>query len=222
VTITREGGHDGYEATVLNRAQPEDGIKMQEIGSSQQKSSSAIRFIYDSRVRGWLAQVIILFALLVVVGYGLNNIGQNLHKAGITTGFGFLNEPSGFDISQTLVEYSSKSSYADALLVGILNTLLVSVLGIFFSTFLGFFLGVIRLSPNWLVSRMAMAYTEIIRNIPLLLQVLFWYLAIFGSLARPSQCPGYEWPVFFSATVACRYQSLFLNRVLWQPPSVLS
>jgi general L-amino acid transport system permease protein len=162
-------------------------VEMQNKGNSSAVSESKIRFIYDSRVRGWMAQFFVLLILFSVLGYALYNISANLSKAGITTGFGFLNEPSGFDISQTLINYSSQSTYADALVVGILNTLLVSVLGIFFSTFLGFFLGVIRLSPNWLVSRMAAAYTEIIRNIPLLLQVLFWYLAILAPLPGPRQ-----------------------------------
>jgi general L-amino acid transport system permease protein len=162
-------------------------IEMQNKGNSPAVSESKLRLLYDSRVRGWIAQFLVLLVLFSVIGYALFNISTNLHKAGITTGFGFLNEPAGFDISQTLIDYSSQSTYADALLVGILNTLLVSVLGIFFSTFFGFFLGVIRLSPNWLVSRMATAYTEIIRNIPLLLQVLFWYLAILAPLPGPRQ-----------------------------------
>lgn len=169
---------------------------MQEIGNGHQDRSSTLRFLNDSRVRGWMAQTFVLLLLLAVVGYALFNIGHNLQKAGITTGFGFLDEPSGFDISLTLIEYSSKSTYADALVVGILNTLLVSVLGIFFSTFLGFFLGVIRLSPNWLVSRMAAAYTEIIRNIPLLLQVLFWYLAILAPLPGPRQALDFNGLIF--------------------------
>ena len=139
----------------------------------------------DPRVRGWLAQALVLLLLCGVVAYGLYNITNNLNKAGITTGFGFLSQPAGFDISQTLIKYSSRSTYADAFVVGILNTLLVSVLGIIFSTILGFFLGIIRLSPNWLVSKMAETYTEVIRNIPLLLQVLFWYLAILAPLPGP-------------------------------------
>lgn len=160
---------------------------MQQTDKERGQTSAAVRFFHNTRVRAWMAQALVLLLLLIVAGYALFNIGQNLNKAGITTGFGFLGEPSGFDISQTLIPYSSKSTYADALVVGILNTLLVSVLGIFFSTILGFFLGVIRLSHNWLVSRMAAAYTEIIRNIPLLLQVLFWYLAILAPLPGPRQ-----------------------------------
>lgn len=139
----------------------------------------------DARFRGWLSQGFVLLVLVAAIAYGLINIAHNLDKAGITTGFEFLSEPSGFDISQTLIPYTSKSTYADALLVGVLNTLLVSVLGIVLSTFLGLFLGVIRLSPNWLVSRMAEAYTEMIRNVPLLLQILFWYLAILTPLPGP-------------------------------------
>lgn len=141
----------------------------------------------DPRIRGWLAQVMVLALLIVAAVYALYNIGHNLNKAGITTGFAFLSQPAGFDVSQTLIQYDSRSSYADAFVVGLLNTLLVSFLGIVFSTILGFFLGIVRLSPNWLVSKMAEGYTEVIRNIPLLLQILFWYLAVLAPLPGPRQ-----------------------------------
>lgn len=141
----------------------------------------------DARVRAWLAQACVLALLFGLAAWALANVAHNLGKAGITTGFSFLAHPAGFDISQTLIAYSSKSTYADAFLVGLLNTALVSVLGIVCSTLLGFFLGVVRLSPNWLFAKMAEAYTEIIRNIPLLLQLLFWYLAILAPLPGPRQ-----------------------------------
>lgn len=150
----------------------------------------------DPRVRGWLAQALVLALLIVVVVYALYNIAHNLNKAGITTGFAFLDQPAGFDISQTLIPYDSKSSYADAFVIGLLNTLLVSFLGIVFSSVLGFFLGIVRLSPNWLVSKMAEAYTEVIRNIPLLLQILFWYLAILAPLPGPRQAMNFGDAVF--------------------------
>lgn len=150
----------------------------------------------DARFRGWMSQAIIIIILTLLAGYGIYNVGVNLNKAGITTGFSFLSEPSGFDISQTLIEYSNTSTYARALVVGLLNTLLVSALGILFSTILGFFLGVIRLSPNWLISRMATTFTEIVRNIPLLLQVLFWYLAILAPLPGPRQAINFGDSVF--------------------------
>jgi general L-amino acid transport system permease protein len=142
-------------------------------------------WLNDPRIRGWVAQAIVLAILIVTIVYGLYNISRNLTKAGITTGFSFLGHPAGFDISQTLISYSSRSTYADAFVVGLLNTLLVSFMGIVAATILGFFLGIIRLSPNWIVARMAEAYTEVIRNIPLLLQVLFWYLAILTPLPGP-------------------------------------
>lgn len=163
---------------------------MTDMGDTSYDRPSAKRggnLLNDARFRGWVSQAIVLALLVAGVSYGIFNIAQNLHKAGITTGFGFLFEPSGFDISQTLIPYTSQSTYADALLVGVLNTVLVSALGIFFSSFLGLFLGVVRLSPNWLVSRMAGAYTEMIRNVPLLLQILFWYLAILAPLPGPRQ-----------------------------------
>jgi len=139
----------------------------------------------DAGFRAGVAQAVVLLLLVGAVWFFSYNVYHNLTRAGITTGFAFLSQPAGFDVSQSLIDSSSRSTYADALLVGILNTLLVSAMGIVCSTILGFFLGVIRLSPNWLVAKLAGAYTEIIRNIPLLLQILFWYLAILAPLPGP-------------------------------------
>lgn len=154
-------------------------------GTRNENDKMRSSLLNDPRIRGWLAQAVVLAILIAAVVYALYNISHNLNKAGITTGFAFLSHPAGFDISQTLVPYSSRSTYADAFVVGLLNTLLISFLGIIFSTIFGFFLGVIRLSPNWIVAKMAETYTEVIRNIPLLLQVLFWYLAILTPLPGP-------------------------------------
>lgn len=155
--------------------------------SARKEAVGLASFLNNKRVRGWLTQIVVVLVLAFLAGYGIYNAGVNLSNAGITTGFSFLGQPSGFDISQTLVDYSSKSTYAQALTVGLYNTLLVSFLTIFFATILGFLLGVLRLSPNWLISRMATALTEILRNIPLLLQILFWYLAILTPLPGPRQ-----------------------------------
>ena len=165
-------------------------------GSRSETNKPRRNLFNDPRVRGWLAQALVLTLLAGLAGYALYNIAHNLNKAGVTTGFGFLNDPAGFDISQTLIAYSSRSTYIDAFFVGILNTLLVSFLGIIFSTILGFFLGIIRLSPNWLISKMAETYTEVIRNIPLLLQVLFWYLAILLPLPGPRQAMHFGEAIF--------------------------
>jgi len=139
---------------------------------------------------GWngLALQILFVALLVWLGYEIvANARANLVSQHITSGFGFLNNTAGFDISQTLVPYSGSDSYTRVLLVGLLNTLLVSVIGIFFATIIGFLVALGRLSPNWLLSRVAGAYVEIIRNLPLLFQILFWYLAVLAALPGPRQ-----------------------------------
>ena len=130
-------------------------------GSRSETNKPRRNLFNDPRVRGWLAQALVLTLLAGLAAYALYNIAHNLNKAGVTTGFGFLNDPAGFDISQTLIAYSSRSTYIDAFFVGILNTLLVSFLGIIFSTILGFFLGIIRLSPNWLISKMAEARSSV-------------------------------------------------------------
>jgi general L-amino acid transport system permease protein len=142
--------------------------------------------LYDPKVRGIFYQVL----LIAVVGYlfyvAATNAIENLQRAKIASGFGFLNNTAGFDISQTLIQFSAAgSTYGDAFVVGLLNTLIVSAIGIFFTTFLGFIIGIARLSKNWMVAKVAMVYVETLRNIPLLVQLLFWYIAVLGSLPHP-------------------------------------
>jgi general L-amino acid transport system permease protein len=139
---------------------------------------------------GWngFALQVLFVAALAWLGYEIvANVRANLVSQHITSGFGFLNNTAGFDISQTLVPYSVSESYTRVLLVGILNTLLVSVIGIVFATIIGFLVALGRLSPNWLLSRVAGAYVELIRNLPLLFQILFWYLAVLAALPGPRQ-----------------------------------
>ena len=141
----------------------------------------------NSHVRGWFFQAVTL-SIFLYIGWSLwDNLQTNLSSRGITTGFGFLDTESGFGIVSHLIEYSESSSYGRAFLVGLLNTLLVSFIGIILATLLGLIVGVARLSSNWLVSRMALAYVEIIRNIPLLLQIFFWYFVVLRSLPSPRQ-----------------------------------
>jgi general L-amino acid transport system permease protein len=126
------------------------------------------------------ALVVIVVGLIAAAGH---NAAVNMAKANIAHGFGFWNNTAGFDISQTLIDYSSSAStFGRAFWVGLLNTLLVSSLAIVFSTILGFIIGIAQLSRNWLVARLARGYVELIRNIPLLLQLLFWYNAVLKSL----------------------------------------
>jgi len=134
-----------------------------------------------------LGGIALQIALIVVIGglaYGAAyNAALNLSHAHIASGFGFWNNTAGFDISQTLVTYSaSTSSFGRAFWVGLLNTLLVAAVGIVLATTLGFVIGIARLSRNWLVARLAGGYVELVRNVPLLLQLLFWYNAVLKSL----------------------------------------
>jgi general L-amino acid transport system permease protein len=142
-----------------------------------------VAFYNDPKVRSVAYQV----ALCAVIGFlvyeaAINAI-TNLERAHIASGFGFWHNTAGFDISQTLIKYSAQgSTYGRAFWVGLLNTLLVAGLGIIFATILGFIIGIARLSKNWLVSKAATGYVETIRNIPLLLQLLFWYNAVLKAL----------------------------------------
>ena len=139
---------------------------------------------------GWSGFVIqLLFvAALAWIGYEIvANVRANLQAQRITAGFGFLDNTAGFDVSQNLIPYSGSDTYTRVFLVGLLNTLLVSVIGIFFATLIGFIVALGRLSPNWLLSKIATDYVELIRNLPLLFQILFWYLAVLAALPNPRQ-----------------------------------
>ena len=127
-------------------------------------------------------------AALVWIGYEIvANARANLQSQRITSGFGFLANTAGFDVSQSLIPYSGSDTYTRVFLVGLLNTLLVAVIGIFFATVIGFLVALGRLSPNWLLSRISGGYVELVRNLPLLFQILFWYLAVLGALPSPRQ-----------------------------------
>jgi len=139
----------------------------------------------DPTFRALLVQGILLLALVAFIVMIVANTLANLEARGITTGFGFLNERAGFSIPQTLIAYSGDSTYGRTFLVGLLNTLLVSAMGIVAATLIGFLVGIARLSPNWLLARLATAYVEIFRNIPLLVQILFWYFAVLQALPSP-------------------------------------
>src|SRR3954447_8350663 len=134
-----------------------------------------VSLLYNPKFRD-IAYQVVLCGIIVFLAYSaVNNAVENLRRQKIASGFGFWDNTAGFDISQTLIDYTTTSSYGRAFWVGLLNTLLVAALGIVFATMLGFVIGIARLSKNWLVAKMAGGYVEIIRNMPLLLQLLFWY-----------------------------------------------
>jgi general L-amino acid transport system permease protein len=141
----------------------------------------------DPKVRSLAAQII--FALLVIwLGYEIyHNTSANLAKLNKSVSFGFLWTTAGFDIIQRPIEYTRDSTYLRAILVGFLNTLIVAGLGIFFATVIGFIIGIMRLSSNWVIAKIATGYVELIRNIPLLLQIFFWYAAVLKPLPGPKE-----------------------------------
>lgn len=126
-------------------------------------------------VLGWIAYEIV------------SNARTNLANQHIAAGFGFLRNNAGFDVNQTLISYTGSDTFGRVFVVGLLNTLVVSVVGIFFATVIGFIIALCRLSPNWLLSRIGEIYVELIRNLPLLFQLLFWYLAVLAALPNPRQ-----------------------------------
>ncbi|MCB1723825.1 MAG: amino acid ABC transporter permease [Gammaproteobacteria bacterium] len=152
-----------------------------------QTSASKVPLWRQPVLRALVFQIALVLALLAFGNYLLNNTLQNMEQRGITTGFGFLSNAAGFGILQSLIPYDETYTYGRTFLVGLLNTLLVAGLGIFFATLLGFFIGVARLSHNWLVARLATIYIETFRNIPLLLQIMFWYFAVLRPLPAPRQ-----------------------------------
>ena len=136
----------------------------------------------DIRFLKILAQLAFVVVLVLAALYFYRNVTNNLARQGLTVGYGFMRNPASFGIGETYIPYDPSDTYARALLVGLVNTLVVSGLGIVLTTFVGVLAGVARLSSNWLVSRFAGAYVGVIRNTPLLLQLMFWYFAVFIQL----------------------------------------
>ncbi len=153
---------------------------MTEPSNAQQTSKTAIW--NDPTFRSIAFQVLAGVAIVWFFWTIFNNTLTNMENRGITTGFAFLNNTAGFGILMTLIEYDETFTYGRTFLVGLLNTALVSALGIFFATVIGFTVGVARLSPNWLIRKFASVYVETLRNIPLLLQIFFWNFAVIQPL----------------------------------------
>jgi general L-amino acid transport system permease protein len=147
---------------------------------------------------GFVLQILFV-AVLFWVGYEIvANAKTNLENQHIASGFGFLNNTAGFDVSQSLIPYSGSDTYTRVFFVGLLNTVVVSIIGIFFATVIGFIVALCRLSPNWLLARIGGAYVELVRNLPLLFQILFWYLAVLAALPAPRQSISFFGTTFLS------------------------
>ena len=152
----------------------------------------------DKHTRGLILQIIAVIGVLLFFGYIVANTVENLDRLGVKVGFDFLSEPANYDINQTLIEYSSSDSHFRAGLVGLLNTLLVAGCGIVVATFLGFTAGVLRLSNNFVLSRLMQVYVEITRNTPVLLQILLWHGIIINSFPVPKKTEALAEGVFFT------------------------
>jgi general L-amino acid transport system permease protein len=167
--------------------------------------------IHNPKFRGIAFQALLCVVIGLLVWNAVSNAVENLERAKVASGFGFWDQTAGFDISQALIDYATTSTYGRAFWVGLLNTLLVAALGVVFATILGFIVGVGRLSGNWLVARLSGIYVETIRNIPLLLQLLFWYNAVLKSL------PGVRDSFAFPGGGLLNNRGLFLPKPLLLP-----
>ena len=163
----------------------------------------------NKKIKNLIPQFITIAVLLSIIIYFVTNAQINMGNRGIAFGFGFLNQEASFDITFSLIDYDGSYSYARAFLVGLLNTILVSVIGIFFATLLGVIVGVSRLSDNYLIAKVAEWYVEIFRNIPLILQIFFWYFAALRALPLPEKAE----PIFgvFFLTI----KGFFVPAFIW-------
>jgi general L-amino acid transport system permease protein len=165
-------------------------------------------FLNDPKVRGAIYQIAVAVIFAVFVAWVVVNTGANLKAQNKTTGFDFLWGISGFEVSFTLTGFNRTSIYWEAMLTGVVNTVLVSIISIIFATVLGFMLGIARLSSNWIVSRLAAVYVEVVRNVPLLLQLFVWYFAVLKSM------PAVKQSIVFFGDWALNQRGLYLPRPL--------
>jgi len=155
-------------------------------------------FWRDIRFLQAFAQVAFVLLLALAAGFLYANVSVNLARQGLTVGYDFLNNPASFGIGESYIRYQPSDSYGRAILVGLVNTLVVSALGIVFTTIVGIIAGIARLSSNWLISRLAGAYVGVIRNTPLLIQLMFWYFGIFLQLPAVREAIALPGPIYLT------------------------
>ena len=166
--------------------------------NKDQQQETTIPFWRDERILNVLGQIAFVIAVILLFGFIFQNMRAGLAKLGISLSLSFLKGISGFDISETPFAYSRSSSYLQAYLVGLLNTLKVSAVGIIFATILGIILGVARLSTNFIINRLAAFYLELIRNLSLLVFLIFWYLGVFLKLPKVQEAIIWPGNIFLS------------------------
>lgn len=176
------------------------------------------QLIYDTRYRGMTIQIVALIGVLLLLGWLINNTAHNLSDLGKEPSFGFLNEAAGYDINQRLVEYSSQNTHLRASFLGLLNTLLVAILGCITATVVGVLVGVLRLSKNWLVARIMTIYVEMFRNVPVLLWIVFTMAILIETLPAPRAFRGAD-P---AATMSLFDTTAITNRGVYVPEPLFS
>ena len=169
----------------------------------------------NQKIKSIIPQLLTLLFVVAVIGFFTINAQLNMEERGIDFGYGFLNQESSFDVQFSLIEYDGSHSYAKAYLVGLLNTILVSVLGIIFCTIIGVIIGIARLSPNYLIRNTAAWYVEFFRNVPLLLQIFFWYYAALRALPLPENTE----PLF--GVTYLTVKGYYIPRLIWENFDIL-
>ena len=162
------------------------------------KAQPQVAFYNNPENRAIIYQILALVLIFIVTYFVINNMFINIEKRGINTGFDFLGSEAGFGILQSLIEYDESNSHGKVFIVGLLNTILVSVIGIIFASIIGLLVGIGRLSKNFMVAKLSMIYVETFRNIPILLQILFWYNVVLASLPSPRQSISFFDSIFFN------------------------
>ena len=180
-----------------------------------EERSAFSKLVNDPKARGLFFQALVGFLLALAIYYLVSQTIYNMEKRGLTSGFDFLGTNAGFDIGFHLIDYDSTDTFGRVFMVGVLNTLFVSVFAIIFATLLGFVMGIARLSTNWLISRLAAAYVEIIRNTPLLLQILVWYTGVFTLLPSPRQSLEFGFGTFVLNNRAFMAPKPIAGELLW-------
>ena len=176
--------------------------------ASRSTDSAAHAFYNNPKYRGIFYQSLLILGLLYFFYTIISNTVGNLEAAGIKSGFGFLGNAAGYDVLMSLISFDSTDSYFRVFIVGFLNTMLVSALGIFFATILGFIFGVMYFSNNFLIKKISVIYVEIFRNIPLLLQILFWYSAVLATL------PGVRDSLSLGEAIFLNVRGLFIPKLV--------
>lgn len=176
--------------------------------------------IYDTRYRSVTIQVVAMICFMLMAAWLINNTMQNLESLGKTINFGFLGEPASYDINQRLIEYNSRDSHLRASFVGLLNTLLVAVLGCALATVLGVFIGVLRLSKNWLIARIMTVYVEMFRNVPVLLWIVLFMAVLIETLPSPRAFRGDDATasMWLGDTLAVTNRGVYIPEPLFSRP----